>query len=99
MRLPITIRIRRSHPLAWLLCRRDFVALTLGADGRLAIEGRDGTCAEARVHPQTTVFPWLVVLLCHIDGRLESLTLPHVAMDAESHRQLRLWLKWQAKVR
>jgi hypothetical protein len=100
MRLPVTIAIRRSHPLAWLLCQRDVVTLTLSADGRLFIERQDGTRVEADVHPETTVFPWLVVLLWRAgETGLESLALPRAATGAEAHRQLRLWLKWQAGVR
>lgn len=99
MRLPIVLPIHRTHPLARLLCRRDVVALKLGAGGRLSIAHSDGSFIEADVHPQTTVFPWLVVLRYRAGGRrIESLTVPQAAMDVEAHRQLRLWLKWKAKV-
>ncbi len=97
MHLPVTLAVCRTHPLAWLLCRRDILAVTLQANGELVIEHRDGSSVAAAVHSQTTVFPWMVVLLWRAGGRLESLALPRVAMDAESHRQLRLWLRWQAK--
>jgi hypothetical protein len=81
------------------MCRRDVAALKLGGDGRLSIEGVDGGFVDADVHPETTVFPWLVVLRYRVGGRrIESLTLPPQGMDTEAHRQLRLWLKWKAKV-
>ena len=96
MRLPVTLSIRRTHPLARLLCRGDVVTLTLGADGRLELGRADGSVEAAAVLPQTTVFPWLVVLNCRVGGRAESLAIPRPAMDAEAHRQLRLWLRWKA---
>ena len=98
MQLPLTLAVRSSHPLARLLCPRDVATLTLRADGLIGIEYADGTHAEGAVHPDTTVFPWLVVLLCRVGGRLESLTLPPMAMDIETYRQLRVWLKWKARV-
>ena len=98
MQLPIRLAVCRRHPLAWLLSRGNVVAVTLLADGHLMVERSDGSSAAAIVHPQTTVFSWLVVLLWRVDNRLESLALPRVAMAAESHRQLRLWLRWRAKV-
>jgi hypothetical protein len=98
MRLPLRIPIGRDHPLARLLCRGDIAALTLGADGRLAIERRDGSAAEAAVDPATTVFPWLVVLRCRIDGQRESFVLPPQATGAAAHRRLRVWLDWRVRV-
>ncbi|WIM06333.1 MAG: hypothetical protein OHM77_03325 [Candidatus Nitricoxidivorans perseverans] len=98
MQLPITLAIRRIHPLARLLCRRDIAVLALRPDGLIGIEYGDGTRTECAVHPQTTVFPWLVVLLYRAGGRLESLALPRGAMEADDHRRLRVWLKWKATV-
>ncbi|MDP1653098.1 MAG: hypothetical protein Q8L56_10295 [Rhodocyclaceae bacterium] len=93
MQLPVTLSVRRF----WFSqFRRGIETLTLRADGRIRIGHADGTSAEADVHPQSTVFSWLVVLLFRIDGRLESLVLPRGAMDAAAHRRLRVWLKWKA---
>ena len=75
--------------------RRPIVALTLKADGHLEVERRDGTIVEAHVHPHTTVFPWLVVLLLKLEGRTIALTLPADALVVGDHRQLRLWLRWK----
>jgi len=98
MQLPITITIRRTHPLARLLCRGDVGVLVLRADGRLEIERRDGTRVEADVDPETTVFPWLVLLRYRCGGRSAALALPQVATGTEAHRRLRVWLGARAAV-
>ena len=95
MHLPVTLPIRQFW-FSWWFRRRPIQALTLRADGRMLIGHPDGTSVEADIHPQSTVFSWLVVVLFRADGRLESLVLPRVAMDAEDHRRLRVWLKWKA---
>jgi len=69
MRLPVTLPIQRSHPLARLLSRGEVAALTLRADGRLGLEFRDGRFAEAEVARDTTVFTALVVLRYRVAGR------------------------------
>ncbi|MDP2810466.1 MAG: hypothetical protein Q8O34_10005 [Rhodocyclaceae bacterium] len=65
--------------------------LTLKADGRIGIDGKD-----AAVHPQTTVFPRLIVLLAKTGNGTKTWVLPVDALGREGHRQLRLWLKWKA---
>ncbi|HEX8987053.1 MAG TPA: protein YgfX [Rhodocyclaceae bacterium] len=72
--------------------------LTLGIDGGLVAMLRDGSSGTAVVLPQTTVFPWLVVLLLRFGSRTISLALPPDGMSAGGHRQLRLWLRWKASV-
>lgn len=93
MRLPVTLPIQRSHPLARLLSRGEVAALTLRADGRLGLEYRDGRCAEAEVAPDTAVFTALVVLRYRVAGRRGSLVLPQPALGADAHRRLRVWLR------
>jgi hypothetical protein len=78
------------------LRRRRAVSLTLKTDGTLEIERPDGARQEACVLPNTTVFPWLVVLSLRVGGRKESLTLPTDALGVDGQRQLRLWLRWKA---
>jgi hypothetical protein len=95
MHLPVTLPIRHFWFSRWFR-RRPVQTLTLRADSRLHIGHVDGTSAEADIHQQSTVFPWLVVLIFRVDGRLESLVLPRMVMDAEDHRRLRVWLKWKA---
>ena len=73
------------------------VAITLRSDGELEVAYRNGELARVVVDDRTTVFSWLVVLLVNRDGRTIALTLPHDALEEESHRQLRLWLRWVAR--
>lgn len=73
------------------------VAITLRSDGELEVEYRNGELARVLVDDRSTVFSWLVVLLMKRDGRTLAVTLPHDALGEESHRQLRLWLRWVAE--
>lgn len=73
-------------------------ALMLRADGRLLLIGRDGGSVECAVDPATTVMPWLVVMKYKAARSVESLVLPVDALGVEGHRQLRVWLRWQASV-
>ncbi|MDD5250552.1 MAG: hypothetical protein PHY45_16365 [Rhodocyclaceae bacterium] len=88
--LSLAITLRR-HVL-----RPPLQALTLKADGELEVQCSDGRCGAAAIHPQTAVFSWLVTLQLRIDGRNVALALPPDALEAEGHRQLRLWLRWKA---
>lgn len=71
-------------------------ALHLGKAGELEIETKVGARETATVLPQTTVLPGLIVLLLRRSGRTTALPLPTDATGQHAHRQLRLWLKWQA---
>jgi hypothetical protein len=71
-------------------------ALTLNANGRLSLLGRDGGSIDCQIDPATTVFPWLIVLLAKTTEKTEALVLPVDALGREGHRQLRLWLRWRA---
>jgi len=70
--------------------------LTLRDDGRLEFARVDGSCGEARLHPQTTVTAFLCVLLLRAQARVEALVLLPDALAAEDFRLLRLWLRWRA---
>lgn len=72
------------------------VALHLGRAGAVEVETALGARLPATIMPQTTVLPGLVVLLLRSAGRTSAFSLPVDAMAADDHRQLRLWLKWQA---
>ena len=74
---------------------RAVAALTLRSDGNPEIEYRNGEHIHVQVDGRTTVFPWLVVLLMNREGRILALTLPRDALEADAHRQLRLWLRWR----
>ncbi|SMB26691.1 conserved protein of unknown function [Sterolibacterium denitrificans] len=89
--------------LAWQLLRlygpRRVVCLTLQRDGVVELQYHDdaATFVQGRVESQTTVMPWLTVLLLRSSsGRRLSLTLLPDALDGEDFRRLRLWLRWIA---
>lgn len=86
--------------LAWrvhcLIVRPPCRALTLRADGSLALERTDGNHGEAEMLGDTTVLPWLVVLSLRLDGERLSLALPPDSLAGDGHRLLRLWLRWRA---
>jgi hypothetical protein len=73
-------------------------ALRLQADGGLALIDSGGGVMECRVLPDTTVMPWLVVLRYKAVGKVDSLVLPVDALGTEEHRQLRIWLRWRARL-
>jgi len=72
------------------------VEIVLKADGRLILVEQDGSCREAIVETDTTVHSWLVVLRLKVDGRRRALSLPFDSLSGNSHRKLRLWLRWLA---
>ena len=84
------------HQLLRLTGQRRICRLILRDDGRLEFSRIDGSCGEARIHPQTTVTSLLAVLLLRQEGRIEALVLLPDALDAEDFRLLRLWLRWRA---
>ncbi len=71
--------------------------LILKADG--AVEGTqgDGSRFEAKVSLQSTIWPWLIVLLLERPGspRLRPLVVLPDALPAEELRILRSWLRWK----
>ncbi len=68
--------------------------LILKDDGHLEFSRVDGSGGEARIHPQTTVTPFLVILLFRASQGSEALVLLPDALSAEDFRLLRLWLRW-----
>jgi len=79
---------RYRHPVA--------TALHLGKAGVIEVETVAGSRDSATILPQTTVLSGLIVLLLRLGGRTAALSLPADATGTEAHRQLRLWLRWQA---
>jgi hypothetical protein len=73
-------------------------ALRLQADGRFALIDAKGAMTDCRVHADTTVLPWLVVLRYGTAEKIASLALPVDALGFDAHRQLRTWLRWRATV-
>ena len=85
---------------AWLTLKRQrgprrLVGLTLRSDGWLEFSRQDGSRGESRIHPQTTVTPFMTVLLLRQEGRIEALVLFADAVGGEDFRLLRLWLRWR----
>ncbi len=92
--LLVAIFTSAGHHLFRLTGRRRIRCLILKDDGHLEFSRVDGTGGEARISPQTTVTPLLVILLlCH-SKRIEALVLLPDALSAEDFRLLRLWLRW-----
>lgn len=92
--LSLFLTLRRQH-------HPSVVGLQLGAHGELEIErkvGAGGTAMEAAtVEPHTAILPGLIVLLLRCGEKRIALPLLADSMDANFNRQLRLWLRWQAK--
>jgi hypothetical protein len=86
--LLVSLRHQRRQPVT---------ALILGRYGELEIETKVGARETVLIGPHTTVFPGLIVLLLRRGGRPLALPLLPDALDADAHRQLRLWLQWRAK--
>lgn len=86
--------------LSGLFGRRRYVRLSLQRDGTLDYALKNGETGSARVDPQSTLMPWLLILLLRrregdVPGRLSSLVLLPDTLSGEDFRQLRLWLRWQ----
>jgi hypothetical protein len=72
-------------------------SLRLHENGALECVLPDGTELPAAPLPDSTVFPWLVVLRLQADGRKRAISLPLFPdhMSREEFRLLRLWLRWR----
>lgn len=81
--------------------RRRCIALKLQADGRLEYHGQEGAIETLQVERDSTVMPWLLILLFRASnvshGRRKSLVLLPDTVVADDFRRLRLWLRWRAK--
>jgi len=85
-----------GHILRGLHGLRRITRLTLRSDGLLEYVRGNDQSGEARIHPHTTVTPWLSVLLLRRDKRIEVLAVLPDALSGEDFRRLRLWLRWHA---
>lgn len=90
----VGIAVRRH---ALLLAAASVRELILKNDG--AVEGlrHDGSRFDASVSGQTTVLPWLIVMLLELPGsrRLHPLLILPDSLPAEDRRILRAWLRWK----
>jgi hypothetical protein len=83
----------RHHAL--LMTAKSFQSLVLLTDGGIEALRVDGECLKAEVSPQSTLFPWLVVLLLKTPARRSPqavLILPD-SLTADELRKLRSWLR------
>lgn len=92
----VAISLAFSVIRLWPAKGRRVVALALGRAGELQVRRGDGAVNAATVLPDTSVFPWLVVLRYRQGNQKEVLLLPATAMRRHDHRRLRLWLRWRA---
>jgi hypothetical protein len=81
-----------------LSLRRKLVGLKLKANGKLDVIREDDQLIDCGVSPETSVFPWLVVLRLKAGNTTETLVMPQDSLGTEGHRQLRTWLRWRATI-
>jgi len=90
----VGISVRRHALLRAAFSVRELV---LKADG--AVEGlwNGGRRFDARISGQTTVLPWLIVMLIELPDsrRLHPLLILPDSLPAEDGRVLRAWLRWK----
>jgi hypothetical protein len=82
--------------LAYSLRPPRVASLRLYRDGVVECVLPDGVCLLANPLPDTTVFPWLVVLRLGVEGGKGVISLPLLPdhLSREEFRVLRLWLRW-----
>ena len=71
-------------------------SLHMNAKGEWRLELHDGSVQDAVILPSSFVAPYLTVLNCSLTGRWSRyhLVILPDALDAESFRRLRVWLRW-----
>lgn len=89
------ISIRRH---ALLMAVSSIRELILKADGEVEGLLNDGRRFDARVSGQTTISPWLIVVLLESPGsrRMRPLVILPDSLPEEDGRVLRTWLRWKA---
>jgi toxin CptA len=74
------------------------ILLSLRDKGALAYVRLNGATGDASVDRQSTVTPWLTVILLKSGKGLESLVLLPDALNPDDYRRLRVWLRWQSAI-
>jgi len=74
------------------------ILLNLRDKGALAYVRLNGATGDAGVHRQSTVTPWLTVILLKSGKGLEVLVLLPDALNLDDYRRLRVWLRWQSAI-
>ena len=84
-----------------LLLPWSYIALNVSSSNLLQLVRRDGKQIDVHVCGDSVVTPFLTVVNCQVADAplLTRLFAPHLvilpdALDAESYRQLRVWLRW-----
>jgi toxin CptA len=84
-----------------LLLPWSYIALNVSSSNQLQLVRRDGKQIDVHVHGDSVVTPYLTVVNCQVADAplLTRLFAPRLvilpdALDAESYRQLRVWLRW-----
>ncbi|TRZ56938.1 MAG: hypothetical protein D4S02_14395 [Rhodocyclaceae bacterium] len=72
--------------------------LSLREKGALAYLRMNGETGDASVDRQSTVTPWLTVILLTRGQGLESLVLLPDSLNQDDYRRLRVWLRWQSAI-
>ncbi len=80
---------------AWLRLPHSCARLVLEEEGAVLVR-RDGAELSCRILPGSMVTPWLTVLNILPQGArfARSVVILPDSLDAESFRQLRVWLRW-----
>jgi len=76
------------------------VALKLHPDGLLELRDAASPWQPVSLLARSTVSPWLCLLACRAEGsgQVRNLAILPDSLDADDFRQLRVWLRWLAKV-
>ena len=88
------ISIRRH---ALLFAAESIRELILKADGTAELLRNDGRRYDARVSSQSTVLPWLILMLLETSGSrgLNPLWILPDSLTVDDRRVLRTWLRWK----
>lgn len=98
----LALAVNLVHTLrrqAWRSSARSLVRIELSDNLDLAVETRTGCRHAGSVLGSSFVAPWLVVIHFREEGgRLpRAIVVPPDSTDAESHRALRVWLRWRPR--
>lgn len=84
-----------------LLLPWSYISLNVSSSNQVQLIRRDGKQLHVHVRADSVVTPYLTIVNCQIAGAslLARLFSPHLlilpdTLDAESYRQLRVWLRW-----
>lgn len=95
----LTVLAALGASLVGAMREREVVDLHGRRDGSLAVRSGDDW-VEARLLPDSTVLPWLVVLRYRLPdarGPGARVVLPD-SLPADDFRHLRVWLRWRANL-